>query len=923
MTTLVFRTLLRSPRRLLIGLVGVAVPVALFAATAFFVDTSSKKMTTQAVAPVQIDMQVLASSPTVDLRAITPKLASIPGIQAAEPFASATVPALIPGSATPRDIKVFAIQPSYLQRYPWVHVSSGSFAAGALLADPLASASTPPGSTLTFQLPGGASVPVTIGGSVDLRKADSWFALTSGNNQGEVRFVPDSVVIDYSTFRTSMLPALAAAASASASSASNGSGASAPAASVSLEEHLVVDHSTLAADPATALVRTTALRRTLERAAPGQITAVDNLGDALNAAKGDALNAKVLFLFLGIPGVLVAAGLAVATAAALAAAQRRELALLRLRGATDAQINRLSRASSLTIGGLGSILGLALAALGVSVLLGSSAWKDTSSSSLTLSIVLALGVGMAVTATSLRAGGRAARRATVTEQHTQLDPVRVPAWKRLRLDLAAIGVGVAILAINAWSGGFAPTPSEGQTLSLSFYLLLAPLALWVGVTLLALRGVTAWLHRATRPERARPLGTWPGAAMRWMGRRPGRSISTAIIAVLAVAFGTNLLAFVATYDTAKHTEAAANVGADIRVVPAQVTPAPTPPLSSPDIAASTPVRVITLTAGTDKRPAYAVEAKTFASVIGRSASKADGGASGLAALAGDPSAVLISTGFAKDFNVAVGDPVNVSLPDATGASRSVTLHAVGTYASVVPAVPGADLIVNVGAYALPRAFPVAPANPLPTIPAPTTSIPATPTPSPAARSTPPNPDFYLANVASGRSVAAVAQALRDASGTKATWTVSTLGDAVIKEQSTLATLNLSGLSRIETTGTVLIAALGVAVLGAFLVLERRREYAVMRSLGATTRQVLVPPALEVGSTILVGIALGVPIGLGMTTITTRVLTPLFTISPPLATIPGGRLALLAALVAAVGALSLGGALGVVAKLRTVAVLRET
>lgn len=919
MTGLVLRSLLRSPRRLLIGLVGVAVPVALFAATAFFVDTSSKKMTTQAVAPVQIDMQVLASSPTVDLGAITPKLAAVAGIRSAEPFATATIPALLPGSAAPRDIKLFAVQPSYLQRYPWVKVNSGSLADGALLADPLVSASTTPGSTLTFQLPGNTSVPVRIGGTVDLRKADSWFALTSGDNQGEVRFVPDSVVIDYSTFRSALLPALAAAA-ASSSSASNGT---ATAAALSLQEHLTVDRSTLASDPATALIRTTALRRMLERAAPGQITAVDNLGDALNAAKGDALNAKILFLFLGIPGVLVAGGLAVANAAALAAAQRRELALLRLRGATDAQIDRLGRATSLVVGGLGSIAGLALAALGVSVLLGSSAWKDTGGSSLTVSVVLSLAVGMAVTATSLRAVGRAGRRATVAEQHRQLDPMRVPVWKRLRLDLAAIAVGLAVLALNAWSGGFARTPSEGQTLSLSFYLLLAPLALWVGVTLVALRAVTAWLRRATRPERARPLGTWPGAAMRWMGRRPARSTSTAIIAVLAVAFGTNLLAFVATYDAAKHAEAAANVGADIRVVPAQVVPAPTPPLDSRDIAAFTPVRVITLTAGTDKRTAYAVEPRSFAAVLGRNASKADGGASGLSALGSDPSAVLVSRAFAREFNVAVGDPVNVSLPDATGASRSVTLHAVGTFVTVVPAVPGADLLVNAGAYELSRAFPLAPANTLPTIPGPTPSTPALPAPSSAAASTPPKPDFYLANAAPGRSVEAVAQALRSAAGAKATWTVSTSNDAVLKEQSTLATLNLSGLSRIETTGTLLIAALGVAVLGAFLVLERRREYAVMRSLGATTRQVLVPPALEVGSTVLVGIALGVPIGLGMTTITTRVLTPLFTISPPLATIPVGGLALLAALVAAVAAISLGGALGVVARLRTVAVLRET
>src|SRR5256884_10019996 len=51
----------------------------------------------------------------------------------------------------------------------------------------------------------------------------------------------------------------------------------------------------------------------------------------------------------------------------------------------------------------------------------------------------------------------------------------------------------------------------------------------------------------------------------------------------------------------------------------------------------------------------------------------------------------------------------------------------------------------------------------------------------------------------------------------------------------LASLNLDGLKRIEAIGAGLIAAIGVAVLGAFLVLERRREFAVLEAVGAEDR----------------------------------------------------------------------------------------
>ena len=46
----VARTLVRSPRRLLVGVVGIAIPVALFAGTAFFVDTATRSMTSRTIA---------------------------------------------------------------------------------------------------------------------------------------------------------------------------------------------------------------------------------------------------------------------------------------------------------------------------------------------------------------------------------------------------------------------------------------------------------------------------------------------------------------------------------------------------------------------------------------------------------------------------------------------------------------------------------------------------------------------------------------------------------------------------------------------------------------------------------------------------------------------------------------------------------
>jgi putative ABC transport system permease protein len=115
---------------------------------------------------------------------------------------------------------------------------------------------------------------------------------------------------------------------------------------------------------------------------------------------------------------------------------------------------------------------------------------------------------------------------------------------------------------------------------------------------------------------------------------------------------------------------------------------------------------------------------------------------------------------------------------------------------------------------------------------------------------------------------------------------------------------------------------GGAVLGAFLVLEWRREFAVLEAVGAETSQVVEGPAQEGIVTVLGSLLIGLPLGLGLGILSVRVLGLFFSLQRPLLTIPAGTLALFVLLMVATSAAALGVALLAVTRVRAASVLRE-
>ncbi|MDQ6915115.1 MAG: hypothetical protein M3155_04810, partial [Actinomycetota bacterium] len=362
---LLLRGVRRAPRRLLLGAVGVAFPVAILAATLFFVDLSVRSMTRVALAPVQVEMRGIATTLNADMGDVSRRLAAVPGVSHVDRFAAADV--VVGTSGGRATARLFAVDPAYLRHHSWVHGDAAGLSGGALLNPQLQATlgPGPAGRAVSIELPGhgGTLLRAPARGGVDLRDAFTWFEIPYGDVQGDLALVPRAIVVDYASFQRAVLPALRAALGPQTAVFNPGLTELPPA---TLEAHVSVDHRAYPGDPGRAVHYSASLRRVLERHAPGEVIVADNAAEALTLASADATNAKILFLLLGIPGVLAAAALGLATESALAEAQRREDALLRLRGASDGQLARLAAALALVAGVAGALIGLVVAATVVS-----------------------------------------------------------------------------------------------------------------------------------------------------------------------------------------------------------------------------------------------------------------------------------------------------------------------------------------------------------------------------------------------------------------------------------------------------------------------------------------------------------------------------------------------------------------------------
>ncbi|MBF6614128.1 MAG: ABC transporter permease [Chloroflexi bacterium] len=846
----------RRSGRLLGAILGVAVTVALLTSLGAFIASSSSSMTRRAVASVPVDWQVQLS-PGADPTLVVDALSKSTRYTALEQVGYAdssgfsantggTVQTTGPG-------KVLGIGEGYKTNFSAelrALIGSLNTNDGALVAQQTAAnLHVTVGDTVTIGRLGLPPATVKVAGVVDLPFADSLFQAVGMPPGTAPQAPPDNVLILPAGVWHGLFDQQAAVRPDS----------------VHTQLHVRLAN-TLPSNPGSAYAAVQSMARNLEARIAGSGVVGDNLSARLDGARQDALYAQVLFLFLGLPGAVLAILLTLAVAASGAERRRREQALLRVRGASTGQILRLESLEAVVSGLGGVALGLGFA-LVVSQLLSIEAgifgrealpWTATS---------VLLGLLLAAFAVLYPAWVQA-RRSTVAAARATVGRERKPLWQVVYLDLILLAVSAIAMWQTASTGYQVVLAPEGvPQSSVAYETFIAPVFLWLGVGLLTMRLWGGILGRGRRAVTAslRPLsGRLSGVVAASLGRQRSLVVRGLVLVALAFSFATSTAVFNTTYNAQSRVDAELTNGADVTIIGSTTSP-PSSKLAQlsalPGVAGITAMQHRFAYVGNDLQDLYGIDPAHIGEATNMSNAFFAGGdaRSTLAALAAHRDGVLVSEETVKDFQLNPGDQINLRLQNASDNQyHVVTFHLVGVVREF-PTAPKDSFLITNSSYIAEQ-----------------TGIGAAEI---VLMRTQGNPGDLAASV--HPIIAQLPQAQ-----------VNDIGSTQRVISSSLTAVDLRGLTTLELAFAVLMLAGATGLVLALGLAERRRTFSILTALGAKSSQ-LGAFLWSEGLLILVGGAvMGVLLGFGVAQMLVKILTGVFDPPPEAMSVPWLYLVLL-------------------------------
>ena len=871
-----FARLRRRPGQTATQALVLAVAVALLGAMILFIGHSLRTMTASATRSVPLDLQGPVAS-YGQARTLAAGIAGRPDVAQASAVATAPFAGLSHrGGAGVTDAgagAVLAVPPGYLDKIETFRFLRGGMRPGEIVLDQQLAATLRArvGDTVRLSLaPHAPPRKFTVGGVALVSAPDVLFQpLNPQLGPAPAQPPANIAILPLATFARAVRGALPS------SGVANQAAAAVPGtlSGVQWQVQAQVDRGSLGGTPSEAFNRAGQVRNSLESSFPGKIQFVDNLSEGLETAAGDALYAEALFIMLAVPGALLALGLAYLAALGTVERDRRELALLRARGASRRQLLAMAASESGLVGLVAGLLGAAISFVSVALLIEGSIGLNPSRAAtvVVVCVVLAIAGGMlARLGTGLRALSE-----TVAAGRRGAQGSRSPLWRRLYLDFVALAISGLIYWLTASTGFSAVVnPDSNPTLSLSIYMFFAPALLWIGATLLLVRLRGTLFSRVARRLRGSEQSPSRRTFLFASASRRGPAINRGLIFVgLLLAFGVSLGVFAATYNQQAGVDAQLTLGADVTATAPPGVTAKQGLVRRIEgvrgVAAASPVDHSYAYVGPDLQDTFGIDPATIGAATTLRDSYFIGGGAGtmLRRLEARPDAILVSKETITDYSLKIGDLLRLRVLDhRSGSFRTVPFHVVGAVQEFPSAPRDSFMVANLSYLQA------------------------------ADRAGGPNVVFASTSEDPAAVAARVATATRGFGVS-----VKNIRQQAVQTVSSITTIDLTGISRLEQAFAIVLAAAAMWLFVNLVVSERRHEFATMAALGASLRDIGAFVRSEAVAVLGAALALAALLGWLLAEMLIAMLQHVFDPPPDRLAIPWGFLALLA-LAALAGAL---------------------
>jgi putative ABC transport system permease protein len=830
--------ILKRSGRLLGAAAGIAITVALLISLGVFITGSQASMTERAIADVPIDWQVLLA-PGVNADNNAALVRKTVPVKALEQVGYADVSGFIANTGgtvqTTGSGKVLGVSPDYKNIFPAEFRQLMGTLDGVLVMQQTASnLHVTIGDTITIQRIDLPPVTVTVDGVVDLPNADSLFQAIGVPAGASPQAPPDNVLVLPNDQWHQLFDPQAVAHPDS----------------VHIQLHIRLDH-ILAADPVQAYVSTQQAARHLEAEMAGSGLVGDNLAVRLNGVRSDTLYSRVLFLFLGLPGVILAIVLTLSVAGSGAVRRRREQALMRVRGASTTLILRLAIVEALVIGIIGILLGGLLAAVAGRLASVGSPWS-VNAFPWTVGAAFS-GVILAAFAVLYPAWNQA-QHSTVITARAAVGRAKKPLWQQIYLDVILLIISVIVFWRTASTGYQVVLAPEGVAqASVSYETFIAPICLWIGLGLLTLRVWQMGLERGRRivSNVFRPIGHGLSGVIAASLFRQRTLISHGVLLVaLACSFAASTAVFNSTFQAQTRVDAALTNGADVTVTGTTSSP-PSTKLAElkalPGVAAAQPMQHRFAYVGSDLQDIYGIDPIRISEATAMENAYFAGGNAQvtLAALAQHPDGLLVSEETMRDYQLKPDDLVNLRLQDAVNHQyQLVPFHFIGIVREFPTAPKDSFLVANANYITQQTGIGTA--------------------------------EIVLLRT-SGNPIG-VADLARTVVNSLPGNRVTDIASTQSTLSSSLTAVNLHGLSQLELAFAVLLLAAATGLMIALRLAERRRTFGILTALGANESQVRAFLWSEGLATLIGGSIIGLAMGFGVAWMLVKVLTGVF--DPP-------------------------------------------